>query len=36
VTLQPTAKTLTDQEIEAIAARIVAAVTKATGGVIRS
>jgi phenylalanyl-tRNA synthetase beta chain len=36
VTLQPTAKTLTDQEIEAIAAKIVAAVTKATGGVIRS
>jgi preprotein translocase subunit SecD len=36
VTLQPTAKTLTDQEIEAIAAKIVAAVTKATGGMIRS
>jgi phenylalanyl-tRNA synthetase beta chain len=36
VTLQPTAKTLTDQEIEAIAGKIVAAVTKATGGVIRS
>ena len=36
VTLQPTAKTLTDQEIEAIAAKIVAAVSKATGGVIRS
>jgi phenylalanyl-tRNA synthetase beta chain len=36
VTIQPTAKTLTDQEIEAIAAKVVAAVSKATGGVIRS
>jgi phenylalanyl-tRNA synthetase beta chain len=36
VTIQPTAKTLTDQEIEAIAARVVAAVSKATGGAIRS
>ncbi|HEY5830035.1 MAG TPA: phenylalanine--tRNA ligase subunit beta, partial [Hyphomicrobiaceae bacterium] len=35
VTLQPTEKTLTDAEIEAIAGRIVAAVTKATGGEIR-
>jgi len=35
VTLQPREKTLTDQEIEAIAARIVAAVSKATGGEIR-
>jgi phenylalanyl-tRNA synthetase beta chain len=33
--LQPTEKTLTDAEIEAIAGRIVAAVTKATGGEIR-
>ena len=36
VTLQPTAKTLTDQEIEGVAAKIIAAVGKATGGQIRS
>ena len=36
VTLQPREKTLTDQEIEAVAARIVAAVGKATGGEIRT
>jgi phenylalanyl-tRNA synthetase beta chain len=36
VTLQPTEKTLTDEEIEAVAGKIVAAVSKATGGVIRS
>ena len=35
VTLQPREKTLTDPEIEAIAARIVMAVGKATGGEIR-
>jgi phenylalanyl-tRNA synthetase beta chain len=35
VTLQPREKTLTDAEIEAVAARIVAAVTKATGGGLR-
>jgi phenylalanyl-tRNA synthetase beta chain len=35
VTLQPREKTLTDAEIEAIAAKIVAAVTKATGGELR-
>jgi phenylalanyl-tRNA synthetase beta chain len=35
VTLQPTAKTLTDEEIEAVAQRIVAEVKKATGGQIR-
>lgn len=35
VTIQPTQKTLTDAEIEAIAARIVADVKKATGGDIR-
>ena len=35
VTLQPREKTLTDPEIEAIAARIVTAVGKATGGEIR-
>jgi phenylalanyl-tRNA synthetase beta chain len=36
VTIQPTEKTLTDAEIEAIGAKIVAAVTKQTGGVLRS
>lgn len=35
VTLQPREKTLTDQEIEAVAAKIVAAVQKATGGTLR-
>jgi phenylalanyl-tRNA synthetase beta chain len=35
VTLQPREKTLTDAEIEAVAARIVAAVAKATGGELR-
>jgi len=35
VTLQPTEKSLTEAEIEAVCARIVAAVTKATGGVLR-
>ncbi|CAA7623543.1 phenylalanine--tRNA ligase subunit beta [Magnetospirillum sp. SS-4] len=35
VTLQPTEKTLTDEEIEAVGARIVAAVVKATGGELR-
>jgi len=35
VTLQPTEKTLTDPEIEAISARIVEAVTKATNGQLR-
>ncbi|MGZ5916882.1 MAG: phenylalanine--tRNA ligase subunit beta, partial [Methyloceanibacter sp.] len=35
VTLQPKDKTLTDAEIEAIAAQIVAAVQKATGGELR-
>jgi phenylalanyl-tRNA synthetase beta chain len=36
VTLQPTEKTLTDEEIEAVAQRIVAEVKKATGGQIRA
>ena len=36
VTLQPTEKTLTDAEIEAVASRVVAAVEKATGGVLRT
>ena len=35
VTLQPREKTMTDQEIEAVAAKIVAEVTKKTGGVLR-
>ena len=35
VTLQPRNKTLTDQEIDAVAAKIVTAVTKATGGELR-
>ena len=35
VTLQPKEKTLTDTEIEAVAARIIAGVKKATGGEIR-
>jgi len=35
VTLQPTDKTLTDEEIEAVAGNVVAAVTKATGGTLR-
>lgn len=36
VTLQPQGKTLTDQEIDAVAARIVGAVEKATGGQLRA
>jgi phenylalanyl-tRNA synthetase beta chain len=36
VTLQPTTATFTDEEIEGIAAKIVAAVSKATGGTLRS
>ena len=36
VTLQPTAKTLTDEEIEAVAQRVIAEVKKATGGQIRA
>jgi phenylalanyl-tRNA synthetase beta chain len=36
VTLQPTEKSLTEQEIDAIGAKIVAAVAKATGGTLRS
>jgi phenylalanyl-tRNA synthetase beta chain len=35
VTLQPTRKTLTDPEIEAVAQKIVASVEKATGGKLR-
>jgi phenylalanyl-tRNA synthetase beta chain len=36
VTLQPREKTLTDAEIEAVSAKIVQAVAKATGGTLRS
>ncbi len=36
VTLQPRDKTLTDQEIDAVAAKIVAEVTKKTGGTLRA
>jgi phenylalanyl-tRNA synthetase beta chain len=36
VTLQPTAETLTDRDIEAVAQKIIAAVKAATGGEIRS
>ena len=36
VTLQPTEKTLTDEEIEAVSQSVVAAVTKATGGSLRT
>jgi phenylalanyl-tRNA synthetase beta chain len=35
VTLNPRDKTLTDEEIEAVSAKIVAQVEKATGGVLR-
>jgi phenylalanyl-tRNA synthetase beta chain len=36
VTLQPRGETLTDEQIEAVADKVIAAVTKATGGEIRS
>jgi phenylalanyl-tRNA synthetase beta chain len=36
VTLQPRDKTMTDQEIEAVAAKIVAEVAKRTGGTLRA
>ena len=36
VTLQPTERTLTDEEIEAASKKIVAEVTKATGGTLRA
>ena len=35
VRLQPSDKTLTDAEIEAVSAKIIEKVTKATGGVLR-
>jgi phenylalanyl-tRNA synthetase beta chain len=36
VTMQPREKTMTDEEIEAVAAKIVAEVTKRTGGTLRA
>jgi phenylalanyl-tRNA synthetase beta chain len=36
VTMQPRDKTMTDQEIDAVAAKIVAEVTKKTGGILRA
>ena len=36
VTMQPREKTMTDQEIDAVGARIVAEVTKKTGGTLRA
>jgi phenylalanyl-tRNA synthetase beta chain len=36
VTIQPREKTLTDQEIDAVGAKIVAEVTKKTGGTLRA
>jgi phenylalanyl-tRNA synthetase beta chain len=36
VTLQPTERTMTEQEIEAVAAKVVAAVEEATGGTLRT
>jgi phenylalanyl-tRNA synthetase beta chain len=36
VTMQPREKTMTDQEIDAVAAKIVAEVTKKTGGTLRA
>lgn len=36
VTLQPHEQTLTDDEIEAVSAKVVAAVEKSTGGILRS
>jgi phenylalanyl-tRNA synthetase beta chain len=35
VTLQPTDKTLTDEEIDAVSKAVIAAVEKATGGALR-
>jgi phenylalanyl-tRNA synthetase beta chain len=35
VTLQPTEKTLTDEEIEAVSNKVISAVEKATGGILR-
>jgi phenylalanyl-tRNA synthetase beta chain len=35
VTMQPREKTMTDEEIDAVTAKITAEVTKKTGGVLR-
>jgi len=35
LTLQPRERTLTDAEIEAVVAKVVAAITKATGATLR-
>jgi phenylalanyl-tRNA synthetase beta chain len=35
ITLQPRDQTLTDEQIDAVGAKVVAAVAKATGGVLR-
>jgi phenylalanyl-tRNA synthetase beta chain len=35
VTLQPTGKTLTDEEIDAVGRKVIAEVSRATGGVLR-
>ena len=36
VTLQPSTRTLADEDIEAVSAKVVAAVKKATGGTLRA
>ena len=36
VTIQPREKTMTDQEIDALGAKLVAEVSKRTGGVLRA
>jgi phenylalanyl-tRNA synthetase beta chain len=36
VTMQPRDKTMTDEEIDALAAKIIAEVSKRTGGVLRA
>jgi phenylalanyl-tRNA synthetase beta chain len=36
VTIQPREKTMTDAEIEALSAKVVAEVTERTGGVLRA
>jgi phenylalanyl-tRNA synthetase beta chain len=36
VTLQPTERTLTDQDIEQISGKVIAAIEKATGGSLRA
>ena len=36
VTIQPREKTMTDKEIDALAAKLVAEITKRTGGVLRA